>query len=274
MKKLFLLALAALLFACFDSYDPPEDTDDTTILLKAKRKYVRDSVIYLADTVKFVDELIQSASYSNDDDPWLHYSIRSMTSGVDIGLWVTSNSNGGNIKVWCSPNQYKEITFEEPVFPATAGVYKLIFKDSLEVNDSTYYNILKFDATDTLDKQCNISAFYYGMHDGIVKVVSKNGVELNRVPASVYEDALERRAEERARADSIAQAVADSIARAVADSIIQANTNKENGSDQENEDGDSITVSQDVADLAESVADCIRDAYLSGSLSALSDCEL
>lgn len=278
MKKIFLLPLVMLLFACFESHNSSEYTDDSIILLRGKKGFSKDTVIYLADSVKFVDKLIQDVAFSDGDDPLLSYSVRSITSGIDISLRVNSHSDGGDIKILCSPNQYIEITFEEPVFPATKNGYKLKLKDSLKVNDSVYYDVLQFNATDTLDNRCNISAFYYGVHDGVVRVVSRNGVELNRVPASVYEDAVDRRAEERARADSIAQAVADSIAQAVADSIAQAvadsiiKANTENDPDQEN--GDSITVSQEVVDFAESVADCIKGAYLSGSLSALNDCEL
>jgi phosphoribosylpyrophosphate synthetase len=92
---------------------------------------------------------------------------------------------------------------------------------------------------------------------------------LNRVPAKVYEEAEERRAKEKAVADSIAQAMADSIAQAVADSIIKANT-----IDSADGDGNPIEIPQDVVDLAESVAECIKKAYSSGSLSAIKDCKI
>jgi phosphoribosylpyrophosphate synthetase len=123
--------------------------------------------------------------------------------------------------------------------------------------------------------------------------VSKNGVTLNRVPAKVYEDAEDRRAKEKAVADSIAQVVADSIAQAVADSIAQAVADsvaqavadsvaqavadsivKANTVDSSGSDGDSIAIPQEVVDLAESVAECIRKAYSAGSLSAIKDCEI
>jgi hypothetical protein len=141
--------------------------------------------------------------------------------------------------------------------------------DSLKVADYTYYDIIVFSATDGSYNVCNILAFYYGIHDGLVRVVSKNGVTLNRVPAKVYEAAEDRRAKEKAVADSIAQAIADSVAQAVADSIVKANTVDSSGSD-----GDSIAIPQEVVDLAESVAECIRKAYSAGSLSAIKDCEI
>ena len=118
---------------------------------------------------------------------------------------------------------------------------------------------------------CNISAFYYGIHDGVVRVVSRNGVELNRVSAQVYENAEDRRAEERALADSIAQAVADSIAQAVADSIIKANTPSEKDSTDDNAE---IEIPQEIVDLADSVANCIKKAYSEGSLSAIKNCKI
>jgi hypothetical protein len=110
---------------------------------------------------------------------------------------------------------------------------------------------------------CNISAFYYGIHDGVVRVVSRNGVELNRVSAQVYENAEDRRAEERALADSIAQAVADSI--------IKANTPSEKDSTDDNAE---IEIPQEIVDLADSVANCIKKAYSEGSLSAIKNCKI
>ena len=125
-----------------------------------------------------------------------------------------------------------------------------------------FYDVLKFDATDATNNPCNISAFYYGIHDGLVKVVSKNEVEMNRVPAKAYEDAMDRREKERALADSIAQAVADSI--------IQANTTVEKDSS----DDSTVEIPQEILDLADSVSNCIKNAYSSGSLTAIKNCKI
>ena len=129
--------------------------------------------------------------------------------------------------------------------------------------DSTFYDILYFSVPDSGMNLCNISAFYYGTHDGVVRVVSRNGVELNRVSAQVYENAEDRRAEERALADSIAQAVADSI--------IKANTPSEKDSTDDNAE---IEIPQEIVDLADSVANCIKKAYSEGSLSAIKNCKI
>ena len=59
------------------------------------------------------------------------------------------------------------------------------------------------------------------------------------------------------------------IAQAVADSIIKANT-----IDSTDDDGNPIEIPQEVVDLAESVAECIKKAYSSGSLSAIKDCKI
>ena len=135
--------------------------------------------------------------------------------------------------------------------------------DSLKVIDSTFYDILYFGVPDSGMNLCNISAFYYGIHDGVVRVVSRNGVELNRVSAQVYENAEDRRVEERALADSIAQAVADSI--------IKANTPSEKDSTDDNAE---IEIPQEIIDLADSVANCIKKAYSEGSLSAIKNCKI
>ena len=150
------------------------------------------------------------------------------------------------------------------MFPATQDGYTLKMVDSLKVGDSTYYDVLKFDASKSDFNLCSVSAFYYGIHDGLVKVVSKNGVELNRVPAKVYKKAEERREKERA--------IADSIAQAVADSIIKANMVAQEDEDIQEDDDSEIEIPQEVQDLVDSITECIKRAYSSGSLSALKDC--
>ena len=272
MKKLILLAAGALLWACGGDSSSEvykiEPVGGVQVLLNGKKGFSKDSVIYLADSVKFVDKLNQSADFGKEDHPKLVYSAKALASAIDIELQTLLNDDDGSIVVSCHPSHDRKIYFNEPVFPATQDGYTLTMEDSLKVGDSTYYDVLKFDASKNDSNFCSVSAFYYGIHDGLVKVVSKNGVELNRVSAKVYKDAEKRREKERAIADSIAQAVADSIAQAVADSILKANTAAQEGDD----DDSQIEIPQDVQDLVDSIAECIKRAYSSGSLSALKEC--
>ena len=268
MKKVLFLAVAALLCACGDD-ESSSLPKDVQMLLDSKNGFSEDTVIYLADTVNFVDKINQHVDFGTKDQPEMYYAAKALTSGIDVQLYVDQQLNDGSIVVRCNPALNEKIIFDDPIFPATTkNGNKLSFKDSLKVGDSTYYDIVVFNANED-NNVCNISAFYYGIHDGLVRVVSKNGVALNRVPAKVYEDAVDRRAKEKAIADSIAQAVADSIAQAVADSIIKANT-----IDSTDDAGNPIEIPQEVVDLAESVAECIKKAYSSGSLSAIKDCKI
>ena len=253
MKKVLFLAVAALLCACGDD-ESSSLPKDVQMLLDSKNGFSEDSVIYLADTVNFVDKINQYVDFGTEDQPKMKYAAKALTSGIDVQLYVDQQLNDGSIVVRCNPALNEKIIFDDPIFPATTkNGNKLSFKDSLKVADSTYYDIIVFNATDSSYNVCNISAFYYGIHDGLVRVASKNGVALNRVPAKVYEEAEDRRAKE----------------KVVADSIIKANIVDSSGSD-----GDSIAIPQEVIDLAESVAECIKKAYSSGSLSAIKDCKI
>ena len=160
--------------------------------------------------------------------------------------------------------------------------------DSLKVGKSVYYDVLKFDVSMAPSSHCSASEYYYGYHDGLLMVVSKNGIEMSRVSEKVYKENVERRLEERAEADSIAQAVADSLAQAVADSIAQAfadsvaqatadsirmaNPSAEEDSTASTGDTTKVEIPQEVLDMADSIADCVKKAYLSGSLSAIKNC--
>lgn len=264
MKKILLLAFGMLLFACSDSEEKNSLTHDMQIMLDARKGFSKDTVIYLADSVKFVDKLTQIAYFEQDDNTGLSYTAKAMSSAIDIRLYVYPDYSGGSISVYCHPNQDESIKFNEPVFPAKSKGYTLKFKDSLKVGKSMYYDIVEFKTPVDSGNACSISAFYYGIHDGLVQVISKNGIKLNRVSKKVYEDAEERRAKERAQIDSIAQAVADSIIKA---NTVAVDTSKKDSSTKN-------STSKEIIDMAESVADCIKNAYSSGSLSALKDCKI
>ena len=235
----------------------------------AKKDFNKDTVIYLADSLKFVEKINQFSDFGDEDNTLLIYKANATSTAINMNLFVLPGPGGGSIEINCFSNEKNRIVFEEPVLPARSEEgYTLKFLDSLKAGESTYYDVLEFDASKAQINQCYYSTIYYGVHDGLIKVVSKSRTELNRVPAKVYEDALERRAKERAYADSVAQAVADSIAQAVADSIIKANTPADDSSVIE------IEIPQEVIDLADSVANCIKKAYSSGSLSALKKCSI
>ena len=263
MKKAFFLVLSGMLFwACSNGDDSSERgiPHDLQVILDGEKGFSPDTVIYLADSVKFIDMLTQSADFDLSGHPGLDYIVKGMTSGIDIQLQVLPGND--EIIVSCYQNYEKRVVFREPKLPAEQDGFSLKMLDSVKAGDSVFYDVLKFDATDATNNPCNISAFYYGIHDGLVKVVSKNEVEMNRVPAKAYEDAMDRREKERALADSIAQAVADSI--------IQANTPVEKDSS----DDSTVEIPQEILDLADSVSNCIKKAYSSGSLSAIKNCKI
>lgn len=296
MKKVLLFAAGTLLFASCGGNDDAssivitnEITSDMQLMLDAKKGFSKDTVIYLTDGVTFVDKVAQSAEFGKDDKPGLTYKALAMSSAINFSMKVQPGSGElGSIWFSCHPGDSDGITFQEPVFPLDRNGYKLTFMDSLKVGKSVYYDVLKFDVSMAPSSHCSASEYYYGYHDGLLMVVSKNGIEMSRVSEKVYKENVERRLEERAEADSIAQAVADSLAQAVADSIAQAfadsvaqatadsirmaNQPAEEDSTANTGDTTKIEIPQEVLDMADSIADCVKKAYLSGSLSAIKNC--
>lgn len=296
MKKVLLFAAGTLLFASCGGNDDAssivitnEITSDMQLMLDAKKGFSKDTVIYLTDGVTFVDKVAQSAEFGKDDKPGLTYKALAMSSAINFSMKVQPGSGElGSIWFSCHPGDSDGITFQEPVFPLDRNGYKLTFMDSLKVGKSVYYDVLKFDVSMAPSSHCSASEYYYGYHDGLLMVVSKNGIEMSRVSEKVYKENVERRLEERAEADSIAQAVADSLAQAVADSIAQAfadsvaqatadsirmaNPSAEEDSTASTGDTTKVEIPQDVLDMADSIADCVKKAYLSGSLSAIKNC--
>ena len=71
MKKILLLAFGMLLFACSDNEEKISLTHDMQIMLDAQKGFSKDTIIYLADSVKFVDKLTQIAYFEQDDNTGL-----------------------------------------------------------------------------------------------------------------------------------------------------------------------------------------------------------
>lgn len=280
MKKYLFFALAIFLLACNEEEDPT-CTHDMKPFMFHGADFTSDTIIYLADSIRFADELTQSVSFDSrwNGLPALTYNVNAKSSAINIRLEMEPTYNNGEVHVTCGTRQLGTIRFEHPEFPARNwDGYQLSFQKTTKIGSKTYDDILIFDASNVTDGPCNFSKFYYSANDGLIKVVSKQGISLNRISEKEFNDMTKKAAEERAKADSIEQAVADSIAQAVADSIEQAvidsiaqamadsivSANQEDSSSKE----------EDLEELIENVTDCVKKAYSSGKLSALKDCEI
>ena len=99
------LAIPAFFAACGEGNDLPDFTEDMQALWNAEKGFNKDSVIYLADSVKFVDKLFQSAEFGVKEMPFVDYKAKAMASAINIGLYVVPNSDGGSVQIVCHPNQ-------------------------------------------------------------------------------------------------------------------------------------------------------------------------
>jgi len=265
MKHVCFLIFAMLLVACSSDRDPYYANNLRPFVLN-EDDFVKDSLVYVKDSMNIVDVLEQEIEYRNtaSPTPYLVYEATARNMAISVQLVIAPSEDGGAIKVNCGSQKKVEFFYDNADFPLDYKGYVIKLKDSLVVSGETYHDIMVFDASGVKDNQCDMGSFYYAANNGLVRVVSKNGVELNRIGAREYEIIREKLATERAVADSIAQAVADSIAQAaitqaLADSIAKAYA-------------DSIRAStQDTVDLekaAEDLYNCIMDA---GSVSSWKD---
>lgn len=276
MKKYFFLACAAFLVAC--SEEDPTYTPDMGRFMIVGDAFTKDTVIYLADSVKYAEKLNQRAFFESswNNLPGLTYIVKGEASAINITLTMMPSYSDGIVTISCNPKQ-DEIRFEHLTFPRKNwDGYEVSFKNSIKIKDSTYYDILIFKAPKSDNNKCPFSEFYYSADNGIVKVVSKEGVSLNRITPQKYKEITNKLAEERAVADSIEQVVADSIAKAVADSIEQAITDST-----VNAVADSIISSSDknkddpdFEKVVKEVTNCVKKAYSSGKISSLKNCEI
>lgn len=293
MRKYILFALPLFLLACNEDPDPTYSHDMETFMGNGG-DFTKDSVIYLADSISFIEKLTQSVSFDAQWDkfPALTYKVNAQATAINIRLEMEPSYDGGDIRITCGTRQSSPILFQHPTFPTSNwDGYKLSYRNSIEINDSTYHDILVFDASNASGDYCDFSKFFYSANDGIIKIVSKQGISLNRISPEKYEDIMERLAKERATADSleqvadsiakavadsIANAVADSIEKAVADSIAQAISDsaakaiadsivKANKKD---------TAEIDLDKLIDDVKNCVKDVYSSGKISSLKNCEI
>lgn len=287
MKKLFVLLVCSLLFAC------SSDTDDYRYSVPEIREFSSaktfgDSLIYIADSLRVTDIIDQSFSYArnvgDDSSKELHFSAHSHIFSIDFSLDLWPTTYGGAISVHCSPtnNAYYShtdniIRFDDPKFPIEKDGYVLSLKDSVKVGNATYHNVLIFDASKKDTNVCNMEKFYYAAEEGLVKIVAKNKMEYTRISESEYEAIKTANI---ATQDSIAQAVADSIAKAQADSVAKALADsimKATQDSLERERMDSLykaleTVYDSLPPNIKDAANCIKDLGLGATLSDMKKC--
>lgn len=263
MKKYLFFVLALFLIACNED-EEPSLSRDMALFMGNGGDFTEDTLIYMADSVSFAEELMQSVTFDGQWNkfPALTYKVNGKSSSINIRLEMAPSYDGGEVRVICNAKQASPILFEHPTFPAiNYDGYRLDYKASIKLEDSTYHDILIFDASKANNGPCNFSKFYYSANDGIIKVISKQGISMNRITAEKYEGIMEKLAEERAVADSIEQAVADSIVQAIADSIVNASL------PDSTDDGE-------LEELIDGVTDCVKKVYSSGKISSLKDCEI
>lgn len=272
MKRFLILAMSALYFTgCPDSSSSANDHlyfSDTLIpYVDGHKHFTKDSSIYFKDSRGFTDEIRHSISFTEDDIPSLKYEGVASTMPIELGLRIDATTYGGSIFVTCgevnafvSSRPIDENDQDNPFF-------KSEYKDSVSINDTYYKNVLILETPQKKGDSCNVGKFYYAAREGIIRIVAKNGTNIDRISKKMYQEIKDKRIEDAARADSIQAAIADSVAKAVADSIIKANS-------QPSDTSDGTIISQEVIDAAESIADCIKKAYAAGSLTAIKDCKI
>ena len=207
----------------------------------------------------------QSVSFDNyagdDSNKPVTFEADGRTMAIDISLSFKPTTDGGEIKVNCGYKNRTPIIFDSPKFPMKERGYVLEKMDSVKVNDSTYYDILVFDASKADTNNCNMEKFYYAAKDGIVKIIAKNKMELTRISEKDYEEIEKKNI---AVADSINKALADSLAKA--DSMMQA---MQDSLEKEKKD----SIARDfIETIIEDAADCTKNLGIGATLSDLKKC--
>lgn len=279
MKRILFFLSCLFLVACSDSSSEPKRStfcaDDLNAFVDVDGALDKDSVVYFADTIGFTEVMHQFAKESknrgDDSSSALSYNSFSETMSMDVSMRIEPSFDGGEITLECDSEHARPISFKYSKFPISSEDslhrFTLDYEGKIKVNGTTYEDILVFDGLDGEMSGCNLKKFYYAANDGVVKVVSKNGVELNRISAEEFEAIADSVAQmiadslAKAIEDSIAQAVEDSIAQALADSILAANPPAESGGSSDETD-----------EKIDNLVDCVKDAYSSDKLSNFAKC--
>ncbi len=185
MNKVICLFVLLLLVACSDSENAPYYADNIKTFVFADDISVGDSVIYLKnDSVDIVEPIDHYALYKNkveDDSNWtLIYHADARALAIHVMLEISPNSDGGGFLLQCGSRKDFSISFDHPEFPIKEKGYMLDLVDSFKVAGVLYRDVLVFDGTRADPNKCDMARFYYAANYGLIKVVSKNGIELSR----------------------------------------------------------------------------------------------
>lgn len=187
MKSVFYLLAALLLVACSDSDNSPYYSYNLVPFVFVDDISMGDSVIYLKnDSVSIKETVDHYAFYKNkveEDSNWtLIYHADARALAIHVMLEISPNRDGGGFRLQCGSRKDFSINFGHPEFPIKEKGYMLDVVDSFKVAGVLYRDVLVFDGTRADTNKCDMARFYYAANYGIVKVVSKNGIELSRIP--------------------------------------------------------------------------------------------
>lgn len=188
MNKIFkiafgLIAAAAVSCSYYDTY-VNEPYDVFVVKHPSANKdgqYSQTDTLEFRDNVGSGDTFIQELRYAEDDD--IIFRFKGTKNDIDADIMLQTGEHGGDIRMYCSSgHKFQEIhidvTSERKL--SNADGYVAEYKDSYEVDGTTYDYILVIDPSKVKGSVCAFNRAFLARDAGLIRLEVTDDVYLTR----------------------------------------------------------------------------------------------
>lgn len=146
--------------------------------------YGKKDTFELIDSKNFTDTFIGKFSIHNND--FFNYDFKGTKNEIEASFAIKSDWYGGNIEIVCSKkfnlyeSRHVKFTILAKKNLTNKSNYAIELKDSLEVRNKWYKNVLIFDASNAKENSCSFEKAFIARDNGLIKLDINDTISLQK----------------------------------------------------------------------------------------------
>ena len=189
LSKKFLFILPTLLTACnYIFFEDEYMSKPYNVFIEKQSPEDHYGTYNRRDTISFKDnfgnkDTFIGETYVNAEDNF-EYIFSGSLNEINGSIFMQTNHDGGYINLICDDGRFNngEASFQintQDTLTSKNG-YKVIHRDSLEIEATTYNHVLIFDATRATKEKCRFDKLYISRDEGLLRIDLQDSISLTR----------------------------------------------------------------------------------------------
>lgn len=189
LSKKFLFILPTLLTACnYIFFEDEYMSRPYNVFIEKQSPVDHYGTYNRRDTISFRDNFGNRDTFIGETHVKAEDNFEYIFSGslneINGSIFMQINHDGGYINLICDDGRFNngEANFQintQDTLTSKNG-YKVIHKDSLEIETTTYNHVLIFDATRATKEKCRFDKLYISRDEGLLRIDLQDSISLTR----------------------------------------------------------------------------------------------